>query len=461
MDTTALSVTQLVRLLKEHVEGSFPLLWVEGEVSNLARPASGHLYFTLKDANTQIRCAMFRAKASLLRLRPTDGMQVLLRARVTLFEARGDLQLIVEHMEDAGLGALQRAFELLKQRLQGEGLFAAEHKRPLPALPKRIGVITSPSGAAIRDVLHVLARRFPLIAVTIYPSSVQGASAARELITALHHAQADARCDVLLLVRGGGSLEDLQAFNDEALARVIHACPLPIISGVGHETDFTIADFVADARAPTPSAAAALAVPDANEWLDRLSATDNRLQRNMQNRLEGLTLRVDGLARHLHAAHPRQRLQRQQDKLQQLQRHIVQHIHRRLQHAVHATQQLALRLRHRTPAITIQHQHVLLHNLAQRMENAQRTTLQRQNHRLQQAAARLHVLSPLATLDRGYALLEDTDGHIIKHTHALRPGMTMHARLHDGRVTCSVIALAQHTEKENNKNSIDQHPKRA
>lgn len=441
MDMTALSVTQLVRLLKEHVEGSFPLLWVEGEISNLARPASGHLYFTLKDANTQIRCAMFRAKASLLRLRPTDGMQVLLRARVTLFEARGDLQLIVEHMEDAGLGALQRAFELLKQRLQDEGLFAAEHKRPLPVLPRRIGVITSPSGAAIRDVLHVLAKRFPLIPVTIYPSSVQGNSAARELIAALHHAQADARCDVLLLVRGGGSLEDLQAFNDEALARAIHARPLPIISGVGHETDFTIADFVADARAPTPSAAAALAVPDASEWLDRLSATHNRLQRLMQNRLESLTLRVDGLARHLHAAHPRQRLQRQQDKLQQLQRHIVQHINRRLQHAAHATQQLALRLQHRTPAITIQHQHVLLHNLVRRMASAQRTALQRQNHRLQQAAARLHVLSPLATLDRGYALLEDNDGKMIKTAHALHPGMTVHARLHDGRVSLNVKSL--------------------
>ncbi|MEW5972932.1 MAG: exodeoxyribonuclease VII large subunit, partial [Pseudomonadota bacterium] len=281
-----LTVSSLVREIRALLEGNFPLVLVEGEISNLARPGSGHLYFTLKDAGAQLRCAMFRNRASLLRFRPQDGAHVLVRARITVYEPRGDLQLVVEHIEEAGLGALQRAFEQLKHRLAAEGLFEATRKRPLPALPHRIGIITSPSGAAVRDVLHVLERRFPMIPLRVYPTSVQGAGAADEIVAALRRANEDGDCDVLLLVRGGGSLEDLWPFNEERVARAIAASQLPVISGVGHETDFTIADFVADARAPTPSAAASLAVPDALAVADQLRALEGRLLRRMQDGLD-------------------------------------------------------------------------------------------------------------------------------------------------------------------------------
>ncbi|MEF3193735.1 MAG: exodeoxyribonuclease VII large subunit, partial [Halothiobacillaceae bacterium] len=307
--SSPLTVSSLVRKIKTLLEGNFPLVLVEGEISNLARPGSGHLYFTLKDANAQLRCAMFHNRASLLRFCPKDGVHVLVRARITMYEPRGDLQLVVEHMEEAGLGALQRAFEQLKQRLAAEGLFDAARKRQLPTLPHRIGIITSPSGAAVRDVLHVLQRRFPMIPLRIYPTSVQGAGAADEIVAALRRANEDGDCDVLLLVRGGGSLEDLWPFNEERVARAIAASRLPVISGVGHETDFTIADFVADARAPTPSAAASLAVPDALAVADQLRALEARLLRRMQDGLDRRAQRLDSISRHLFALHPRQRLE--------------------------------------------------------------------------------------------------------------------------------------------------------
>src|ERR1700691_2609530 len=261
------SVSRLNREARVLLERGFGTLWLEAEISNFSRPSSGHWYFSLKDAAAQVRCAMFRQRNMLANLVPRDGQKVLVRARIGLYEPRGEFQLIVDHIEDAGLGALKRQSEELSARLAAEGLFALERKRPLPALPKRIGVITSPTGAAVRDIVHVLARRFVGVAVLIHPVSVQGASAAAEIIAALKLAGERAECDVLILARGGGSLEDLWAFNDEALARAIAASPIPVISGIGHETDFTIADFAADVRAPTPSAAAEIAVPDGEEWL--------------------------------------------------------------------------------------------------------------------------------------------------------------------------------------------------
>src|SRR5580692_1784718 len=268
------SVSRLNREVRVLLERGFGTLWVEAEISNFSRPSSGHWYFSLKDANAQVRCAMFRQRNMLCAFAARDGQKVLVRARIGLYEPRGEFQLIVEHMEDAGLGALKRQFEELAAKLKSEGLFAAERKRPLPALPRRVGVITSPSGAAVRDILHVLARRFPAVAVMIYPVAVQGAQAPAEIIAAL------------ALARRGGSLEDLWAFNDERLARAIVASSIPVVSGVGHEIDFTIADFAADMRAPTPSAAAEMAVPDALEWLEALAQTHARLQRVMQQRLE-------------------------------------------------------------------------------------------------------------------------------------------------------------------------------
>ncbi|MGD9888964.1 MAG: exodeoxyribonuclease VII large subunit [Halothiobacillaceae bacterium] len=433
----ALSVSQLVNTLKNLIETRLPLVWVEGEISNLARPASGHLYFTLKDSGAQVRCAMFRPRAGLLRIRPQDGMQVLLRARITLYEARGDLQLVVEHMEDAGLGALQRAYELLKQRLHTEGLFDASRKRALPTLPRRIGIITSPSGAAVQDVLHVLARRFPLIPLRIYASSVQGSVAANELIHAIQRANTEQTCDVLLLVRGGGSLEDLQAFNDEGLARAIHASTIPIISGVGHETDFSIADFVADARAPTPSAAAALAVPDAFDVQRQLEQLAQRLKRTMRNRLESSSVHIDTLSRHLQSNHPKQRLERMGERLSALtlRLHAVQN--RKITRFSHQLQQIEQRLQRNHPSGRIALLRVRLTALGDKLQQGSVHHLNLQQSAVQQYAARLNILSPLATLSRGYVIMEE-HGRALSHCANILPGQAVQARFQDGLVHCKV-----------------------
>ncbi|MEW5837922.1 MAG: exodeoxyribonuclease VII large subunit [Pseudomonadota bacterium] len=433
-----LSVSQLINTLKSLLETSLPLVWVEGEISNLSRPASGHLYFTLKDAGAQVRCAMFRPRAGLLRIRPQDGMQVLLRARITLYEARGDLQLVVEHMEDAGLGALQRAFEMLKQRLSAEGLFDPAHKRTLPALPRRVGIITSPSGAALQDVLHVLARRFPLIPLRLYPSSVQGATAVKELIAALEQANAEQSCDVVLLVRGGGSLEDLQAFNDERLARAIHASSIPVISGVGHETDFSIADFVADARAPTPSAAAALAVPDASSVRQQLEHAAQRLFRPLRNRLESGAIHLDTLNRHLQSNHPRQRLARMGERLHVFAARLHHAQSRMATGLEHQLQSLNQRLQRRHPAQRIALMQARLAALSDKMQQTGVNSLHPRQAAVQQYAARLHILSPLATLSRGYAIVEDR-GRALTHCAEVMPGQAIQARLQDGLLHCKVL----------------------
>jgi len=320
-DTTPrhiLTPSSLNRLVRDLLGDALPQVWIEGELSNVAKPASGHLYFTLKDAGAQVRAAMFKPKSSWLRFKPADGMHVLVRARVGLYEPRGEYQLVVEHMEDAGLGALKRQFEELSAKLSLEGLFAADRKRSLPRLPKRIGIITSPTGAAVRDILHVLARRFPAAAVLIYPVPVQGAQAAGGIVAALTLAGRRAECDVLILARGGGSLEDLWAFNDERLARAIVASPIPVITGIGHEIDFTIADFAADVRAPTPSAAAELVVPDAEEWLNALSRFAARLQRSLRQQLEEHRERLRWLSGRAALVSPAARLNAQAQRLDEV-----------------------------------------------------------------------------------------------------------------------------------------------
>src|SRR5580692_12739975 len=276
------SVSRLNREVRTLLERGFGMIWLEGEISNFSRPSSGHWYFSLKDAGAQVRCAMFRQRNMSCTFTARDGQKVLVRARIGLYEPRGEFQLLVEHMEDAGLGALRRRFDELAAKLAAEGLFAPERKRPLPGLPKRIGVITSPSGAAIHDILHVLARRFAAIPVLLYPVAVQGAAAAAEIVAALNLAGRRAECDVLILARGGGSLEDLWAFNDEALARAIAASPIPVVSGIGHETDFTIADFAADVRAPTPSAAAELVVRSRDEFERHIAVHQRHLVQQMR-----------------------------------------------------------------------------------------------------------------------------------------------------------------------------------
>ena len=309
------SISRLNSEVRAVLEGSFPLVWVEGEISNLASPRSGHLYFSLKDAQAQVRCALFRAKRQLLRFQPANGAQVLARARISFYEPRGDFQLIVEHLEPAGAGSAQREFEALKKRLQSEGLFDNERKKPLPAFPQRLGVITSASGAAIRDVIKVLRRRAPHIAVTIFPAQVQGKGAAEELLEALGIALQRADCDLLLLTRGGGSIEDLAAFNDERLARAVASAGIPIVSAVGHEIDFTITDFVADRRAPTPSAAAELISPDAAALLQTVGKLSQRLQAGVRRRLQVESQHLARLAGRLQRAAPANRLRQQQQRL--------------------------------------------------------------------------------------------------------------------------------------------------
>ncbi|HLT43769.1 MAG TPA: exodeoxyribonuclease VII large subunit, partial [Luteimonas sp.] len=272
-----LSPSQLNTLARGLLEDAFPLVWVEGELSSVARPSSGHLYFCLKDARAQVRCAMFRPKSTWLKFAPREGLRVLARGRLTLYEARGEYQLVLDHMEEAGEGALRRAFEELKARLQAEGLFDEARKRPLPAYVRRLAVLTSPTGAAVRDVLSVLARRFALLDVDVLPVQVQGATAAAQITAMLQRAAASGRYDVILLARGGGSLEDLWAFNDEWLARAIAASPVPVVSAIGHETDFSLSDFAADLRAPTPSAAAELLVPHADDLRRRLQSLSQRV----------------------------------------------------------------------------------------------------------------------------------------------------------------------------------------
>ena len=411
-----LTPSGLNQLVHDLLEDALPSIWIEGELSNVARPGSGHLYFTLKDSSAQIRCAMFKPRSTWLPFKPADGMQVLARARVSLYEARGEYQLIVEHMEQAGEGALRREFERLKQKLSAEGLFDDSRKRVLPSLPRRIGIITSPTGAAVRDVLNVLTRRFPLSEVEILPVSVQGKEAPAAIIAALDATARLARHDVLLLTRGGGSLEDLWAFNDEGLARAIARSPIPVVSAVGHEIDFSISDLVADLRAPTPSAAAELLVPDAKDLLRRIEQQRNRLQLRMRRRLEATSQRADHLLSRLNLQRPTLRLQRGRERLDQLQARLLrmqgQNFERRLARLIRAH----MRLVARHPRQRLVSADDRTQALATRLNAAMQHRIERKQAHLGQLARALHAVSPLATLARGYAILIDCDSGAVVHS---------------------------------------------
>ncbi len=442
------SPTRLNREARTLLERGFPVLWIEGEMSNLSRPSSGHWYFSIKDEGAQLRCAMFRQRNLLARFTPRDGQVVLLRGRISLYEPRGDYQFLVDHIEEAGEGALRRRFELLKTRLAAEGLFATERKRPLPKHPARIGVVTSPSGAAIRDVLHVLRRRFCSIPVLIYPVPVQGAGAATQIAAAIRLASARADCDVLILARGGGSLEDLWSFNEEVVARAIAACTIPIVSGVGHEVDFTIADFVADLRAPTPSGAAELVAPDCKEWARHLSSCARRLQQALQRSHVRKADRLVWLQRRLAQLHPgvalRQRAQRLDELEQRLERAIGQH----LRHGHSVLARHTAHLRQASPALR-------LISARNRLESA-RIAIQRVVHRrverartkVELAAGRLNAVSPLATLQRGYAIVSNAAGDVVTDATTLRSGDTIHARLAQGQFAARVDVVADDRSQE-------------
>lgn len=434
-----LTPSQLTRRARDLLEDGFGLIWLEGEISNLARPASGHLYFSLKDGGAQVRCAMFKPKSSYLRFRPADGQQVLARARVSLYEARGEFQLIVEHLEEAGEGALRREFDRLKALLAAEGLFAAERKRPLPRFPRRLAVITSATGAAVRDVLSVLARRYALIAVDIVPVPVQGREAPPAVVAALRAVAAAGRHDAVLLARGGGSIEDLWAFNDETVARAIAASPLPVVSAIGHETDFTIADFVADLRAPTPSAAAELLVPDAAELSRQLTLRRQRLHLLLQRRLQQRQQQLDRLQAQLQARSPGQRLQLGRSRLAALQlrlRHALQQARQRRRERLAA---LLTRLLHQSPAARLQRARLALAHQRDLLQHRLRGGLDTRRAHLAELARALHAVSPLAVLARGYALLQDAgDGHLIRSPSDAPRGSLLRARLADGELRLRV-----------------------
>ena len=414
----AITVSQLNRRAKTLLEQGMARLWVEGEISNLARPASGHIYFSLKDEKAQVRAAWFRQRQRGPAIGFKNGDKVLAYGRVSLYEPRGDYQLIVEQLEPAGEGVLKQRFDALKRKLLAEGLFDEDRKQPLPGVPDRIGVITSPSGAAVRDIITVLRRRFPGVPVVVYPAAVQGDAAPGELMSALRTAVQRNECDVLIIGRGGGSLEDLWAFNDEALARAIAECPIPIVSAVGHEIDFTIADFVADVRAPTPSGAAEIVVPDQHDWLRRINVLAARVARVGQRTVEDRAQQVDWLSTRMTNALRRQLLSHRND-VQVLRSELVQ----------------------LSPAVSVQRSIGRLAGLQQRLAVSANRTVADLGHRVALLGRALHSVSPLATLDRGYAIVLDASGKAMTDAASAKTGDEIVARLARGELIARVTRV--------------------
>ena len=435
-----LTVAELNRAVAGLLERSFPLVWVAGEVSNFTRAASGHWYFSLKDRDAQVRCVMFRGRNQGVSWPLTNGDHVEARAIPGLYAARGEFQLTVEHLRRAGAGSLYEAFLRLKEKLAAEGLFEAERKRPLPRFPRVLGLVTSPQAAALRDVLTTLARRAPHVRVVLYPAPVQGADAPAGLCAALERAAARAVRDgieALLLVRGGGSLEDLIAFNHESVARAIVACPVPVVAGVGHETDFTIADFVADLRAPTPTAAAELASPDRGQWLAELALRRDRLARGQARILREAELRVDDLQRRLKS--PAQRAAEVAERLAASGRRLRSALHARLADHIHALSLLAARLRHERPDPALAAQRTAA--ARDRLAGALRATLRQREARLDLLATRLTLLDPTNILTRGYAIASAADGTVVRDAAELQPGQALRVVLARGAALTEVRAV--------------------
>lgn len=436
-------VRDLVAAVRTHIEREYSDAWVEGEVSNFRAPESGHLYFTLKDGNAQIRVVMFRTSARLLRFRPVDGLQVIVRGRVTVYEDRGELQISAEYMEPKGAGSLQLAFEQLRAKLEAEGLFAAERKRPIPSLPARIGIVTSTQAAALRDILNVLARRHHSVNVLIYPAQVQGDAAAYEVAAGVRYfnqqsADQPNRVDVIIIARGGGSAEDLASFNDEGLARTVAASQIPVISAIGHETDFTIIDFVADLRAPTPSAAAELVIRSRQEIEDQAAALHQRLARAVRYRLLMGRQALTELAQHGAFARMKEAIHQRQQKLDDLthrlelaQRLLLQQAHRRWETVSAAVRHYDLRL-------MLAGMRRELETGAAALASATRNVLLQHRVRSDRLETALQSLSPLAVLERGYALVFDAQGKLLKDARRVKVGEEISARLNHGEIRASV-----------------------
>lgn len=451
---SVLTVSQLNGSVRELLEFNYGRIWLRGELSNVSAPSSGHLYFTLKDDQAQVRAAMFKGARTAARLQqpPQNGQQVLVRARVSLYAPRGDYQLLVEHLEDAGLGALQQAYEMLKARLAAEGLFAAERKRPLPANPRGVAVLTSPSGAAVRDILQVLKRRAPGLPVTLIPVPVQGTEAPTAIVAGLAllkslfendfqdtQGQRIPPFDVVIVARGGGSLEDLWAFNDEAVVRALADMPVPVVSGVGHEIDFTIADFVVDVRAPTPSAAAELVSPNQQQWREQAKLAKARLLNAWQRDHQRRQLALHVVQRRLRS--PARQLLDQRQRLDELELRLTRQLRQLLTQRRERLQQRIIRLKARDPARQIPALAQRVSTLQQRAVRAiQQRLVQRQQH-LHNLMQRAHSVSPLAVLSRGYAIISKQDGSVLRDATQVRVGDVVRAKLNAGEVSASITAI--------------------
>jgi len=446
-------VRELVTSVRTHLEKGFPDVWVEGEISNYRPAESGHIYLTLKDGDSQLRVVMFRAQARLLRFKPQNGMQVITRGRVTMYEARGEMQLLAEYMEPMGAGALQVAFEQLKAKLTAEGLFAQDRKKPLPLLPRRIGVITSPRGAVIRDILNVLARRHQSLNVLIYPAQVQGATAAAEISagirffnsqignTEIAKAPSAFGVDVILIARGGGSVEDLAAFNDESLARAIAASKIPTISAVGHETDFTICDFVADLRAPTPSAAAEIVIRSQQEMRESVGLLRERLRRAVQYKLLYERQKLGSLEANRVFARMQDAIARRQQRLDDLGFRLESLMRARLAKSARRVDLAVSRLGQHDLRQQLEMRRRELASRVQGLAAGMRQSLLRRRSRLEQAGGKLAALSPVAILERGYSLIFDAQGALVKDSAQLAAGDPIQARLARGGVRARVESL--------------------
>ncbi len=433
------TVSRLNKEVRLLLESGMPQLWLEGELSNFAAPASGHWYFSLKDSGAQVRCAMWRQRNTQVRFRPKDGMAVLVRARVGLYEPRGEYQLLVEQMEEAGEGALKREFEKLKAKLAAEGLFAAERKRALPAVPRRIGVVSSPTGAAIHDILRVLRARFPVARVLLYPTAVQGAAAVPEIVRAIEAASRRRECDVLIIARGGGSLEDLWCFNDERVARAIVGCQIPTVSGVGHEVDVTIADFVADLRAPTPSAAALAATPDKSAWQESLALLLTRFGGAMGRYLRAQSLALGSLTQRMQVSHPGARLLQHAQRLDDLDQRLRLALRANVMARRQRLDTLSTRLWRENPRHQLAAMCAQAAALGERLAGAVNAQLNGLQQRLALAGRTLDAVSPLATLGRGYAIVQRSgDGTLLRDAAQAPPGTEIEARLAKGRLRATV-----------------------
>jgi exodeoxyribonuclease VII large subunit len=433
------SVSELNQTAKHLLETQLGTLYIEGEISNFSCPSSGHWYFTLKDSKAQVRCAMFRLYNGRVKRFPENGMQILLKAKVSLYPNRGDYQLIVEQLHDLGAGALQQQFEALKKQLTKEGLFEEKHKLTLPVLPKTIGIITSITGAALQDMLSVLRVRYPVANIIIYPCLVQGKQAAPAITKMLNLADQRKECDVLLLARGGGSMEDLWCFNDEILARALFACSIPTLTGIGHEVDFTIADFIADKRAPTPTAAAQMISPDKKQLqqtlaqhLSFLSASLNKL---IDNRLEKLAW----LQTRLEQQHPKQLLLEQQQQMDNLTQALYSKITRTLQQQKDHLNVLHHRLSTQQPLLTLQHTKTAIYHQWIQLKRQMQYCLSEKTTRLTNSVEKINLLNPLQTLARGYSITTNEHNAIISQAKQLKEGDVIVTQLHEGTIRSAVL----------------------